>query len=79
MHAPYCPMQTVKLSKVLNRYILKDRIYEEKLLNIKLCFDFLHNNHLNNYSLQENCVEHEKVYNIVMWFWGHHNPAPLTI
>jgi hypothetical protein len=32
----------LRLRRVLARYVLKGRIYEENLLNIRLCLDFLH-------------------------------------
>jgi hypothetical protein len=44
----------VRLSRFLNRYVLKGRNYEVNLLNIKLCFDFLRTDYLEHFLSLDN-------------------------
>ena len=42
-YAPYCHLWHVWLYHIFPHYLTKVRISKKKKLNIKLCFDFLHN------------------------------------
>jgi len=41
-HAPYCHMRPVRRYRILPRYVLNGRIFEDKLMKVVMCFDFLH-------------------------------------
>ena len=52
-HAPYCHLWPALLCDIFPHYLVNGLIYKKKLLNIKLCFDFLYNFCLTHFSFQE--------------------------
>jgi len=63
-HAPYCNKGPHLLYGILPRYVLNGKTFEEKLLDAKLCFDFLYSFCLKHFWFLEHWVRCE---NNVLW------------
>ena len=41
--APYCHLWPVRLYNIFPHYLLNGAIFENKIIELKMCFDFLYN------------------------------------